>query len=228
MAKRSGFTLLELVIVLICIAIVIAVLFPVFASRPRERSGPSCLSLVKQMGLAAIQYAVDYDEAFPTSGFPAIKIKGEPSSMLPLQVEKPADAWYETMYPYIKNHQRYYCPSDESKQQTNYPAPAQSDEYATSYTMNRWVTLQPKLENLADPAKFILLAERNNATQPPNGSYLFAPWEWRKDAEAAGMGQDLALTRHSEGSMVGFSDGHSKWRNVKQMSEARESGSFRP
>src|SRR3954447_10978510 len=64
---RRGFTLIELLVVIAIIAILAAILFPVFAQAREKARGASCLSNLKQMGLAWMMYAQDYDERYPTS-----------------------------------------------------------------------------------------------------------------------------------------------------------------
>jgi len=67
--KTTGFTLIELLVVIAVIALLAAILFPVFA-RARERArATSCLSNLKQLGLAALMYAQDWDERFPPFGY---------------------------------------------------------------------------------------------------------------------------------------------------------------
>ncbi len=95
--RRSGFTLIELLVVIAIIAILAAILFPVFAKAREKARAASCLSNVKQLGLAYMQYAQDYDEWFP--GF----LTGN-SAGLRL-------AWYTVVQPYVKNTQCYICPS---------------------------------------------------------------------------------------------------------------------
>src|SRR5271165_1518177 len=85
--KRSGFTLIELLVVIAIIAILAAILFPVFAQAREKARQASCQSNLKQLGLAFLQYAVDYDGCFPApitnqfipngAGFPATWITGD-------------------------------------------------------------------------------------------------------------------------------------------------------
>jgi prepilin-type N-terminal cleavage/methylation domain-containing protein/prepilin-type processing-associated H-X9-DG protein len=65
MMKRNGFTLLELLVVIAIIAILAAILFPVFARAREKARQASCTSNLKQMGLAMLMYANDYDEVLP-------------------------------------------------------------------------------------------------------------------------------------------------------------------
>jgi len=95
MKKLSGFTLIELLVVIAIIAILAAILFPVFAKVREKARQTSCVSNMKQIGLAILQYAQDSDELMPTKGF-AIP-NGNPSG---------GDAyvsWQNIVAPYIKN-----------------------------------------------------------------------------------------------------------------------------
>ena len=96
---KRGFTLIELLVVIAIIAILAAILFPVF-SRAREKArAASCLSNQKELGLAALMYAQDYDECFPMS------------------IYTPGNAvytFYHELEPYVKNAQIYRCPSKQN------------------------------------------------------------------------------------------------------------------
>ena len=100
MTHRKGFTLIELLVVIAIIAILAAILFPVFARAREKARSSSCLSNLKQIGLAALQYSQDYDEFFPAWG----------------TWDQSVGNWlyiYNALAPYMKNLQIIDCPSDE-------------------------------------------------------------------------------------------------------------------
>ncbi len=90
---RRGFTLIELLVVIAIIAILAAILFPVFARAREKARQTSCLNNMKQLGLAANMYLQDYDERFVRYRYP------DPYF------------WPHKIYPYINNDQIFICPS---------------------------------------------------------------------------------------------------------------------
>ena len=106
--KPQAFTLIELLVVIAIIAILAAILFPVFARARENARRTSCLSNMKQIGLGAIQYAQDYDEKWMIYSGGAASVN-PPGYNLPGGV--PA-TWDLTLQPYIKSTQLLTCPSD--------------------------------------------------------------------------------------------------------------------
>ncbi len=99
--RKRGFTLIELLVVIAIIAILAAILFPVFARAREKARQSSCCSNVKQLGLAAIMYAQDYDNTFPKHGTSCAGAAGNPLDVCQLF----------KLQPYIKNTQINNCPS---------------------------------------------------------------------------------------------------------------------
>src|SRR5258706_1742533 len=105
---RSGFTLIELLVVIAIIAILAAILFPVFATAREKARQASCQSNLKQLGLATMMYATDYDGTFPIAQY-----------AIPVGVQYwfrqgsggEYDKTLGLLYPYMKNHQVQRCPS---------------------------------------------------------------------------------------------------------------------
>ncbi len=105
MIKQRGFTLIELLVVIAIIAILAAILFPVFASAREKARQTACLSNEKQLGLAMLQYTQDFDETMVLKDYAA---------------NNPAIAhWMDMLYPYIKSAAVYTCPSRSDQGPTN-------------------------------------------------------------------------------------------------------------
>lgn len=109
---RKAFTLIELLVVIAIIAILAAILFPVFAQAREKARAASCLSNVKQMGLAAVMYAQDYDEVFPGmwEWSPGAIQSHSPYLYPPGWTMAEAEQRCQTC-PYVKNAQVFGCPS---------------------------------------------------------------------------------------------------------------------
>lgn len=105
MTRSRGFTLIELLVVIAIIAILAAILFPVFARAREKARQTSCLANQKQIGLAVLMYAQDYDERFP----PAYTGSGDAR----------VSGFYDSVGPYTKNEQMYICPSDRFTTSSN-------------------------------------------------------------------------------------------------------------
>ena len=95
---QSGFTLIELLVVIAIIAILAAILFPVFARARENARRTSCLSNMKQLGLGIMQYTQDYDERFPAGLANGNNWKGI--------------GWAGMINPYVKSAQIFSCPND--------------------------------------------------------------------------------------------------------------------
>jgi prepilin-type N-terminal cleavage/methylation domain-containing protein/prepilin-type processing-associated H-X9-DG protein len=95
MSANRGFTLIELLVVIAIIAILAAILFPVFAQARESARRTTCLSNLKQLDLACHMYAQDYDELFPVDD----------------HVCNPHVRFISQVLPYMKNSQILYCPS---------------------------------------------------------------------------------------------------------------------
>ncbi len=102
---RSAFTLIELLVVIAIIAILAAILFPVFAQARAKARQVSSLSNMKQIGLAVIQYTQDYDEVYPTTGLYSVADWGNPLG---------SAGWYWAyrVQPYAKSAALFWAPSD--------------------------------------------------------------------------------------------------------------------
>ena len=130
---RRGFTLIELLVVIAIIAILAAILFPVFAKAREKARMASCSSNLKQIALSVLQYCQDYDERGPIYGsmgrMTGVNTIGGCGGQLCGMIQyfatdsnggQGACGWSagELLMPYIKNQQIFYCPSagPDSKQ----------------------------------------------------------------------------------------------------------------
>jgi prepilin-type N-terminal cleavage/methylation domain-containing protein/prepilin-type processing-associated H-X9-DG protein len=109
MRGRRGFTLIELLVVIAIIAILAAILFPVFAQAREKARQTGCLSNLRQLGLATGMYMQDYDESVPWSCLGRIWSQRERTIYKNV---RPDDVYFvELVQPYAKNEMIWYCPS---------------------------------------------------------------------------------------------------------------------
>src|SRR5476651_72071 len=107
---KKGFTLIELLVVIAIIAILAAILFPVFARARENARRASCQSNLKQLALSLHMYTQDYDERMPRP------YTGD-NTITPLAWYQSGangygiPTWVDELFPYIKNGQVLYCPS---------------------------------------------------------------------------------------------------------------------
>lgn len=201
--KSNGFTLIELLVVIAIIAILAAILFPVFARARENARRSSCQSNLKQIGLGFLQYTQDYDERLPgaTDGGAGNSTLG--GWMYYENFGSPAKFYPErgAIYPYIKSTQIFLCPSD-SQGQTN----------GDSYAINSCVEAQgtagyrpgQSTAKFDETAQWMLLSEEGavgagSSTSTTDDGYI-----------NVGSGNKYA-NRHFEGSDLLFLDGHVKY-----------------
>src|SRR5579859_6644071 len=103
MRTKRAFTLIELLVVIAIIAILAAILFPVFAQAREKARAATCLSNQKQIGLAIMMYVQDYDETFPMDQYDTSAPGGVPD-------DNTLRFWTDFVYPYIKNGDRSIDP----------------------------------------------------------------------------------------------------------------------
>jgi prepilin-type N-terminal cleavage/methylation domain-containing protein len=109
--RRKGFTLIELLVVVAIIVILAGILYPVFAATRRAAYNATCLSHLKQVGLAVQMYVQDYDESFPTACCQADRVLGKAQPDLST-LGRPTPYLWEVVKPYIKNPDIWRCPGD--------------------------------------------------------------------------------------------------------------------
>ena len=113
--KSKGFTLIELLVVIAIIALLAAILFPVFARARENARKSSCANNLKQIGLGLLQYTQDYDEIICRSSYGASSGDG--------QSDATKWKWMDCTYPYVKSTQVFNCPSDSANPRYVFNAP---------------------------------------------------------------------------------------------------------
>lgn len=213
---KRAFTLIELLVVIAIIALLAAILFPVFARARENARRASCQSNLKQMGLSIMQYTQDYDEALPylaLAGTSAGTFRND------LQI------WADMIQPYTKSLQIFRCPSNTN---CNTPLGASVPTGATmrmSYggTTNTFASDNPqtfafaadagsafnkpptKLSEFSNTAETFMVGEIQDSTSVIYGYGLTVP----ATAEVRVAGKT-----HFDGSNWLYADGHVKYLNL--------------
>jgi prepilin-type N-terminal cleavage/methylation domain-containing protein/prepilin-type processing-associated H-X9-DG protein len=121
--SSTGFTLIELLVVIAIIAILAAILFPVFAKAREKARSIACLSNCRQTGMALIQYTQDYDEMIPSvdKGGHFVGLDGATGKSI-------YPAWYTLLQPYVKSWNMFTCPDDTRTFPTNITMATESNK----------------------------------------------------------------------------------------------------
>ena len=199
---RRGFTLIELLVVIAIIAILAAILFPVFARAREKARQSSCLSNVKQIALAVLQYTQDYDERLPHSNYR--DAAGVGYSII------------QFIEPYVNNYQLFDCPSA----MVNVLPPISYND-CRSYSFNEMMFRQ-KLAVVDHVASKVILADATPNTWQGAWSLYRPSRGYRPDSteglDYATWGSGTTQTwvyfnfceRHNKQGNVAFIDGHAK------------------
>jgi prepilin-type N-terminal cleavage/methylation domain-containing protein/prepilin-type processing-associated H-X9-DG protein len=191
--RKQGFTLIELLVVIAIIAILAAILFPVFAKAREKARQNSCLANHKQLALALLSYAQDYDECVAPIGH---NVGGSVGVLW----------WVYMIEPYVKNWQIFACPS--------YRTSAWGIGY-NAQVSSYWST--PKsLGDFARPAENIMLCDSSGyRADYAGGCYGCCPGFGTSSTRSSYTnGPPLAgsaALRHNDGCNFAFMDGHAKW-----------------
>lgn len=200
---RRGFTLIELLVVIAIIAILAAILFPVFARAREKARQSSCLSNTKQINLAILQYAQDYDECFPYASRWGPDVNGSYGVGYWY--------WYDYLNPYIMNTQVLICPS-RHRWARGYGWNYQNFGYCSS-AGSFGSGAGRNMSDVVAPAETIIIGDNPDPGSWGAGSiYAYGPRQMDSSGSAT---DDPTLAnvawRHNEGGNYGFCDGHVKW-----------------
>ncbi len=225
--RTKAFTLIELLVVIAIIAILAAILFPVFSQAKAAAKKVSCLSNGRQIGLALTIYIGDYDDRYPQE-HPATTdptVDDNNAQLESIDYGSP----FDKILPYVASKdssstQLYVCPSDSDPhglkvldtsgncigQSAPPPGPL------SSFLLNAYYLFGATSSDIAVPAQSIYISERR-------GNFCdvhYHPWlgETESPANAADTTNPIAISsdRHVNGSNHIYSEGHAKWRAFSQ------------
>ncbi len=184
---RGAFTLIELLVVIAIIAILAAILFPVFAKAREKARQSSCGSNCKQLGLAMLQYAQDYDETC----VPAAMYYATPNYY----------TWPYLIDPYCKNSQLQTCPSDKASGYTGIVNATQQQGYGLHRRLSGIA-----LAKMTTPASLVFVADAGRLLNGTGNVYYLCDESVDQSDNAV---PPVAL--HNQGANFCFADGHAKW-----------------
>ncbi|MEI6500645.1 MAG: DUF1559 domain-containing protein [Armatimonadota bacterium] len=198
---RRGFTLIELLVVIAIIAILAAILFPVFAKAREKARQSSCLSNLKQIGLALMSYVQDYDEVLPPpyNDGSGTRVR-----------------WHEMINPYMKSDQIRFCPSHSGVNK----ASVDGCSYAAAMTGHVFVENglgfgQKSLAAFSIPSQLACIIEANSwycYFHPGNGVTDLGSASQANLSNA--LNDWVYFGRHNEGGNCLYMDGHVKWQKA--------------
>lgn len=198
---RGAFTLIELLVVIAIIAILAAILFPVFARAREKARQAACLSNIKQISLAMLMYVQDYDERFPFYAMGSYTVS-------------PWVFWPHQLQVYIKNWDVYGCPSSPYASSMTYHGTYYPVRPNYGFTNALWRTSTGyPLARIERPAEKFMCFDSNHPALGDVRAILTASqcgvWHCRD------MVRDTHDWRvpHNEGVNIGFCDGHAKWQS---------------
>ena len=215
MQTKKGFTLIELLVVIAIIAILAAILFPVFAKAREKARQTTCVSNIKQVMTGALMYNQDYDDKMVTA--PVHWNDGQAWVCWPFQLQ-----------PYIKNWGVYACPSTEKGPMDyqymhydvwpTYAVACSIFESASGISMAQVPT----------PSDKVFIADSNHPVLGNAQGWLTASGCGQWVCGANINSTHLWRTPHNDGLVVGYIDGHVKWMRNTAFYDSLVAGADNP
>jgi prepilin-type N-terminal cleavage/methylation domain-containing protein len=206
--RKAAFTLIELLVVIAIIAILAAILFPVFAQAKEAAKKTTCLSNKKQVATSTLIYCSDYDDYFPMSAYFMAPQAPDPRPRI--------FAIYDAVQPYLKNVGIFVCPTNHPG--IDWPARLNLLNLTNAGTF-RFTSYIPNLgvfgENFCTPLplpivkKFTPVTTQSGMDIPAETIMLFDGY--MKMGVPLDYNNFMAQARHTEGVVINFVDGHSKF-----------------
>ncbi len=218
----DGFTLIELLVVIAIIAILAAILFPVFAQARAKARQTACLSNLKQVGTGIMMYAQDYDEMLPGNSFTAPNnsagdagLTNAAGTQNPRGFMEPEPQvgrnWARDIQPYVKNLQVYVCPDTEPRgagqvyAETRVPGGGN-----VSYLLNGLVSSQamaviPNTADIVFMHEYRYISRVSQVRPYPSGTM-------NGKQRYISFNNALYDIEHNEGANLLYCDGHAKWK----------------
>ncbi len=191
-ALSRGFTLIELLVVIAIIAILAAILFPVFARAREKARQTSCLSNLKQIGMATMMYAQDYDELYPYDAQPRGVDPGSGRENM-----WDGSPYVAVLQPYCGNRQLWFCPS-APRDPENHAKIGPDGKAPTNYQINSFIAC-PNFWSTKSWFPYhpgpVSMGEIENSSQT---------FIWEDNYES----KDI----HHGGANFACCDGHAKWQ----------------
>lgn len=216
--RNHAFTLVELLVVIGVIAIVAAILFPVFSTAREAARKTTCLSNLKQMGHAWLMYTQDYDETTPGGAYArfADRVTGQKTDG-----KRYTPLW--VMLPYTKNEAIYVCQTQlgwdfSTKNPDLDTHRPRLGSYASNYDVVEIGDAQ-----ITEPTRLIVFCDSYNPWQNcahdcPNLAGGGSSFIWDRIGRGCYRGDCKKRTGwHSGGIDMAFADGHAKWRPLGQI-----------
>jgi prepilin-type N-terminal cleavage/methylation domain-containing protein/prepilin-type processing-associated H-X9-DG protein len=194
--KRRGFTVLELIIVLMVIGILAAIIFPMLAKPRNPGRRSSCQSNLKQVAIGVKQYIQDNDDLYPAAVMSRrLNVVGNPKG------------WADAIQPYVKSIQIYQCPNEATTQppaDTNNDGILADENGYTDYWYNRNLSGASE-KKLTFIANTILAGDGNDGIDVTDARYskFGLPADWLTDKSKPSF-------RHLDCANYAFADGHVK------------------